>query len=59
MKVYDNGFTIHVIDSTDDYVALMKEIFSFDLLSSFLSRFANYKILFNGMNGGIVRGSYC
>ncbi|GAB5590056.1 hypothetical protein Unana1_04956 [Umbelopsis nana] len=48
--------TIDVIDSTEDYVQLMKEIFDFDGLRAFFKSNPNYRILFDGMNG--VTGPY-
>lgn len=43
---------IEVIDGIDDYVALMKEIFNFDEIKSFLQSNKNFKVLFDGMHGG-------
>ncbi|CAO3685189.1 unnamed protein product [Umbelopsis ramanniana] len=48
--------TIDVIDSTEDYVQLMKSIFDFDALREFFKANPNYRILFDGMNG--VTGPY-
>ncbi|KAG2185772.1 hypothetical protein INT43_002209 [Umbelopsis isabellina] len=50
------GLTVDVINSTDDYVELMKDIFDFDLLRNFFKSNANYRMLFDGMNG--VTGPY-
>ncbi|KAI7881572.1 Phosphoglucomutase, first 3 domain-containing protein [Lichtheimia hyalospora FSU 10163] len=47
---------IQVIDGIDDYVALMKEIFNFDEIKSFLQSNKNFKVLFDGMHG--VTGIY-
>ena len=40
---------VDVIDSVQDYVQLMKEIFDFNLLKGFLSTFP---IVINSMHGG-------
>ncbi|KAH8551706.1 hypothetical protein BGW37DRAFT_425051 [Umbelopsis sp. PMI_123] len=50
------SMTIDVIDSTEDYVQLMKSIFDFDALREFFKSNPNYRILFDGMNG--VTGPY-
>lgn len=47
---------IEVIDGIDDYVALMKEIFDFDEIKTFLQSNKNFKVLFDGMHG--VTGIY-
>ncbi|KAJ8502577.1 hypothetical protein ONZ45_g11622 [Pleurotus djamor] len=48
---------VSIIDSVADYVILLKEIFDFDLIKSFLSSHADdYKVLFDGLNG--VTGPY-
>ncbi|KAG8957383.1 Phosphoglucomutase-2 [Tulasnella sp. 419] len=47
---------VEVIDSTKDYVALLKDIFDFDLIKSFLKTNPDYKVLFDGLNG--VTGPY-
>lgn len=40
---------VDVIDSVEDYVQLMKEIFDFNLLRDFLSSFP---VVINAMHGG-------
>ncbi|ORX61085.1 hypothetical protein BCR36DRAFT_272066 [Piromyces finnis] len=52
----DGEFTVEVVDSVEDYVILMKEIFDFDLIKKFLSDNKDFKVLFNGLNG--VTGPY-
>ncbi|KAF9930105.1 Phosphoglucomutase-2 [Linnemannia zychae] len=47
---------IEVVDSVDDYVALLKEIFDFELIKRFLHKNPDFKFLFDGMNG--VTGPY-
>ncbi|KAF9889009.1 Phosphoglucomutase-2 [Aspergillus nanangensis] len=47
---------VEVVHSTADYVTMMKEIFDFDLIRSFLSSHPDFKVLFDGMHG--VTGSY-
>ncbi|KAI8818486.1 uncharacterized protein EV422DRAFT_537161 [Fimicolochytrium jonesii] len=49
-------FTIEVIDSVDDYVILMKEIFDFALLKNFFKKRPDYKVLFDSLHG--VTGPY-
>jgi phosphoglucomutase len=44
--------TIEIIDGVNDYVTLMKEIFDFDSIKSFLANNKDFKLLFDGMNGG-------
>ncbi|KAL7751756.1 hypothetical protein RI367_002755 [Sorochytrium milnesiophthora] len=50
------GFTLEIIDSVNDYVALMKEIFDFDAIRSMLKARPNFTVLFDGMHG--VTGPY-
>lgn len=52
-NVDGRSFSVEVIDSVDDYVELMKEIFDFPAIRSFLK---DFKIIANGMNG--VTGPY-
>lgn len=48
---------IEVIDSTADYVAMVKEIFDFPLIKSFINkRQSSFKLLFDALNG--VTGPY-
>ncbi|KAF2235492.1 phosphoglucomutase-like protein [Viridothelium virens] len=47
---------VEIIDSTKDYVDMLKSIFDFDLIKSFLSQHTDFKILFDGLSG--VTGSY-
>ena len=47
---------VEVIDSTKDYVGMLKDIFDFELIKSFLKQHSNFKVLFDGLNG--VTGSY-
>lgn len=57
-KVND-ALTVEIIDSTKDYVELMKDIFDFDLIKSFIdkaSKEQNFKILFDSLNG--ITGPY-
>lgn len=54
-EVDGHKFTVEVIDSVDDYQELMKEIFDFSLIKSFLQNPQN-KILIDAMNG--VMGPY-
>lgn len=47
---------VEVIDSTTDYVHMLKEIFDFDLIKSFLKSQPDFKVLFDGLSG--VTGPY-
>ncbi|KAF2145148.1 uncharacterized protein K452DRAFT_244834 [Aplosporella prunicola CBS 121167] len=47
---------VEIIHSTQDYVTMLKEIFDFDLIKSFLKEHSDFKILFDGLSG--VTGSY-
>jgi phosphoglucomutase len=44
--------TIEVIDEVADYIDMLKTIFDFDAIKSFFKDNKNYKVLFDGMNGG-------
>lgn len=44
-------FSIEVVNSVDDYVILMKSIFDFDSIKTFLGN-GKFKVLFDGMHGG-------
>lgn len=48
-------FTIDIIDSVNDYVELMREIFDFASIKKLLQDSADkpaFKVLINSMNGG-------
>ncbi|KAF9430981.1 Phosphoglucomutase-2 [Podila epigama] len=47
---------VEIIDSVADYVVLLKNIFDFDLIRSFLSKNPDFTVLFDGMHG--VTGPY-
>ena len=47
---------VEIVHSTEDYVNMLKDIFDFDLIKSFLKEHPDFKILFDGLNG--VTGSY-
>jgi phosphoglucomutase len=48
---------VSIIDSVTDYLVLLKEIFDFDLIKSFLdSHKADFSVLFDGLHG--VTGPY-
>ncbi|BFZ58754.1 Phosphoglucomutase-2 [Savitreella phatthalungensis] len=47
---------VEVIDQTADYVSMLKEIFDFGLIKSFLGSHSGYKVLFDGLSG--VTGPY-
>merc|ERR1712144_54031 len=47
---------VEIVHSTKDYVDMLKDIFDFDLIKSFLKEHPDFKILFDGLNG--VTGNY-
>ncbi|KAL9028384.1 MAG: hypothetical protein Q9196_003250 [Gyalolechia fulgens] len=47
---------VEIIDSTADYVQMLKEIFDFPLIKNFLSTHKDFKVLFDALNG--VTGPY-
>ncbi|KAK4105953.1 Phosphoglucomutase, first 3 domain-containing protein [Parathielavia hyrcaniae] len=47
---------VEVVDSTADYVEMLKDIFDFGLIKKFFATHADFKILFDGMSG--VTGPY-
>ncbi|PHH92433.1 hypothetical protein CDD83_7389 [Cordyceps sp. RAO-2017] len=47
---------VEVIDSTADYVAMLKDIFDFDTIRAFFSAHPDFKMLFDGLHG--VTGPY-
>ncbi|EKG20343.1 Alpha-D-phosphohexomutase superfamily [Macrophomina phaseolina MS6] len=47
---------VEVIHSTEDYLIMLKSIFDFDLIKSFLKEHPDFKVLFDGLNG--VTGPY-
>jgi len=51
-----DGFSVEVIDSVDDYLALLKTIFDFESLRQLVTR-PDFKFVYDSMNG--VTGPYC
>ena len=47
---------VEIIDSTADYVEMLKDIFDFSLIKSFLKGHGDFKVLFDALNG--VTGPY-
>ena len=47
---------VEIIDSTADYVDMLKDIFDFPLIKSFLSSHSDFKVLFDALHG--VTGPY-
>lgn len=47
---------VEIIDSTKDYIDMLKEIFDFDLIKSFIKSDPNFTFLFDALNG--VTGPY-
>jgi phosphoglucomutase len=54
-KKYGN-LEVEIIDSVEDYVNYMKEIFDFELIRSFFKSQPDFKVLFDGLSG--VTGPY-
>lgn len=51
-----NNMEVEVIDSTSDYVAMLKDIFDFDLIKQFVHESDKFSLLFDALNG--VTGPY-
>jgi len=49
-------FVVEVVDSVEDYVTLLKEIFDFELIRQFFVKNPRFTVLFDGLNG--VTGPY-
>ena len=47
---------VEIIDSTADYVEMLKDIFDFPLIKSFLESHSDFQVLFDALNG--VTGPY-
>ncbi|MBE3042241.1 alpha-D-glucose phosphate-specific phosphoglucomutase, partial [Candidatus Bathyarchaeota archaeon] len=47
---------VEIIDSTADYVSMLKDIFDFPTIKKFFADNPDYKVLFDGLHG--VTGSY-
>jgi phosphoglucomutase len=54
-KTYGN-LEVEVVDSTADYVEMLKDIFDFDLIKQFFASHPDFKILFDALSG--VTGPY-
>lgn len=52
----DGALEVEVVDSTADYITMLKEIFDFDLIRNFFAKYPDFKVLFDGLNG--VTGPY-
>ncbi|KAL2758855.1 hypothetical protein ACRALDRAFT_2098355 [Sodiomyces alcalophilus JCM 7366] len=50
------GLEVEIIDSTADYVQMLKDIFDFDLIKKFFSTHPDFKVLFDALHG--VTGPY-
>lgn len=48
------GLQVEIIDSTDDYLSLMRSVFDFDRLRTFIKANPSFKFLFDSMNGGAL-----
>ncbi|KAK0733332.1 phosphoglucomutase 2 [Lasiosphaeria miniovina] len=47
---------VEIIDSTTDYIEMLKDIFDFELIKKFFIAHPNFKVLFDGLSG--VTGPY-
>ncbi|KAK4032681.1 hypothetical protein C8A01DRAFT_40875 [Parachaetomium inaequale] len=47
---------VEVVDSTADYMEMLKDIFDFDLIKKFFATHSDFKVLFDGLSG--VTGPY-
>ncbi|OAA57906.1 phosphoglucomutase 2 [Niveomyces insectorum RCEF 264] len=47
---------VEIVDSTADYVAMLREIFDFDLIRRYFAQHRDVKVLFDGLHG--VTGPY-
>ncbi|WPH02810.1 phosphoglucomutase [Acrodontium crateriforme] len=47
---------VEIVHSTTDYVNMLKDIFDFDMIKSFLKEHPDFKVLFDGLSG--VTGNY-
>jgi phosphoglucomutase len=54
-KTY-GALEVEVVDSTADYVEMLKDIFDFDLIKKFFATHTDFKVLFDGLSG--VTGPY-
>ncbi|KAL1874395.1 hypothetical protein VTK73DRAFT_368 [Phialemonium thermophilum] len=54
-KTYGN-LEVEIIDTTADYVDMLKEIFDFDVIRKFFKTHPDFKVLFDGLSG--VTGPY-
>jgi phosphoglucomutase len=54
-RTYGN-LEVEVVDSTADYVEMLKDIFDFDLIKKFFASHPDFKVLFDGLSG--VTGPY-
>ncbi|KAI1417082.1 phosphoglucomutase 2 [Hypoxylon sp. FL1857] len=50
------GLEVEIVDSTADYMQMLKEIFDFPLIKKFFSQNPDFKVLFDGLHG--VTGPY-
>ncbi|KAH6854365.1 hypothetical protein B0I37DRAFT_301873 [Chaetomium sp. MPI-CAGE-AT-0009] len=54
-KTYGN-LEVEVVDSTADYMEMLRDIFDFDLIKKFFATHSDFKVLFDGLSG--VTGPY-
>lgn len=54
-KTY-GSLDVEIVDSTADYVAMLKDIFDFDLVKKFFKDHPDYRVLFDALHG--VTGPY-
>lgn len=54
-RTYGN-LEVEVVDSTADYMEMLRDIFDFDLIKKFFATHSDFKVLFDGLSG--VTGPY-
>jgi phosphoglucomutase len=45
--------TVEVIDSVEDYVTMLKDIFDFPLIKQFIRSNPSFTVLFDALHGGL------
>lgn len=55
-KTYGGQLEVEVVDSTADYVEMLKDIFDFDAIRNFFTAHPDFRVLFDGLHG--VTGPY-
>ncbi|CAI4216698.1 unnamed protein product [Parascedosporium putredinis] len=55
-QTYGDSLDVEIVDSTADYVTMLKDIFDFDLIKKFFKNHPDYRVLFDALHG--VTGPY-